>query len=121
MVAVGGDYNTPGDIYSRTILNRNRRYLFVILDTGGDGICCNKGPEGHYQIYMDDVLQAEGGKFEDSDTAVFGACPGPTSKPTNVVRHLFIVVFLLFCTLFSLLICAHYLYRKLQAQPTMSV
>ena len=106
-VAVGGDYDVPGEVYSTTVLNRNSRYLFIILDTGGDGICCNTGPEGYYKIYMDNVLQAEGGKFEASDTAVFGACPGPTSKPTNVVRHLFIVDNLLFPALFSMLICVH--------------
>ena len=120
-VAVGGDYDVPGEVYSTTFLNRNSRYLFVIVDTGGDGICCNTGPEGYYKIYMDNVLQAEGGKFEASDTAVFGACPGPTSKPTNVVRHLYIVVVLLFRALFSMFICVHYSYSKLQAQPTLSV
>jgi len=84
LVRAGGDYSDPGKNYSTTILNRKSRYLFVILDTGGDGICCNYGPEGYYEIYMDNVLQAQGGKFESSASAVFGACPGPTSKPTNV-------------------------------------
>ena len=95
-VAVGGDYNAPGEVYSTTILNRNSRYLFVIFDTRGDGICCNKGPEGYYEIYMDNVLQAKDGKYKASDTAVFGACSGPTSKPTNLVRHLYIVATPLF-------------------------
>ena len=121
IVAVGGDYNVPGGVFSTTFLNRNSRYLFVIFDTGGDGICCNKGPEGYYEIYMDNVLQVKGGEFKASDTAVFGACPGPTSKPTNVVRHLYIVVIHLFCALFSLFICVHYSNSELQAQPTVSV
>ena len=90
VVEVGGNYKVLGEVYSTTILNRNSRYLFVILDTGGDGICCNYGPEGYYEIYMDNVLQAKGGKFESSASEVFGACPGPTSKPTNVVCHLYI-------------------------------
>ena len=88
VVVFGGDYSDPGKMYSTTIQNRMSQYLFVILDTGGDGICCNYGPEGYYEIYMDNVLQAQGGKFESSSSAVFGACPGPTSKPTNVVCHL---------------------------------
>ena len=90
LVGAGGDYTEPGKIYSTTIQNRVSRYLFVILDTGGDGICCNYGPNGYYEIYMDNVLQAKGGKFGSSASEVFGACPGPTSKPTNVVCHLYI-------------------------------
>lgn len=108
MVAVGGDCSVPGEVHSTTILNlnRNSRYLFVILDIGGDGICCNNGPEGYYKIYMDNILQVKGGTFKESDTVVFGAYPGPTSKPTNVVRRLHCCILL---TPYSFL-NVHYLY-----------
>jgi len=87
VVAVGGGYTTPGQTDLHIIRNRNSRFLFNILDTGGDGICCNTGTLGSFKIFVDSVLQADKGKFGTSDTVLFGeeVCNDVTFKPTNVL------------------------------------
>lgn len=89
VVATGGGYTKPGQTDVRTIYNRNSRYLFNIIDTGGDGICCNTGSQGSYSIFVDSSLQAEGAEFGSGNTELFGkdVCDGVTFKPTNVVRY----------------------------------
>ena len=111
MIAVGGGYTTPGQTDLRIIRNRNSRYLFNILDTGGDGICCNTGTQGSFKIFVDSVVQADKGKFGTSDTVLFGeeVCNDVTFKLTNVVSHVALVcpqrlfqLYLLFILLIAL-------------------
>ena len=63
---------TPGQDDIHIIPNRNSRYLFNILDTGGDGICCNTGTQCSYKIFVDSYFQAGEGKFGSDDTVLFG-------------------------------------------------
>jgi len=87
VVATGGGYTKTGQTDMRTIYNRNSRYLFNIIDTGGDGICCNTGSQGSYKIFVDSSFQAGGAEFGSGDTELFGkeVCNGVTFKPTNVL------------------------------------
>ena len=83
---VGGGYTEKGKLEQKSILMRKSRYLFYILDLGGDGVCCNTGPKGSFKVFLDSALEVEGGKFDYSDFGYFGDdCPDTTSKPTNVV------------------------------------
>merc|ERR1712238_647478 len=84
VVATGGGYTKTGQTDMRTIYNRNSRYLFNIIDTGGDGICCNTGSQGLYSIFVDSSLQAEGAEFGSGNTELFGkdVCDAVTFKPT---------------------------------------
>lgn len=115
-VATGRGYTIAGKLETAFIVNRNSRYLFSILDAGGDGICCNTGHNGSYKVFVDNALQIAGGEFGYSDFQFFGACTETTTyKPTNVVHN--------FCSqLLSQLIahcyCVHCSYSLLQAQPT---
>merc|ERR1712032_45991 len=66
--------------------DRSSRYLFSILDTGDDGICCEHS-SGYYKVYVDGALQLEGGQFGGSETGYFGDCDKeftnvPTLYPT---------------------------------------
>jgi len=45
-------------------------YVFTILDSYGDGICCGWG-YGEYNLYLNDVLIATGGEFGASETVEF--------------------------------------------------
>ena len=46
-------------------------YQFIISDSSSDGTCCYFG-EGHYNVTSSSgALIAEGGEFDDSETAIF--------------------------------------------------
>jgi len=80
-------YDTPGE-YTDEILNRKSRYMYVIIDTAGDGICCNHGPHGFFEVSVDDVVQFRGGDDGPftTKTEYFGECSSPTTlKPTNAI------------------------------------
>jgi hypothetical protein len=63
-------------------------YNFTIYDQYGDGMCCTYG-NGGYKLYIDDVLQVEGGKFAKEESFVFGneaqclVTESPTSSPSH--------------------------------------
>jgi len=83
-VTSGGPYTNAGVVETTVIRTRDSRYLFTIVDTGGDGLCCNHGANGYYKVTMDGVEQLSGGEFEITEGAFFGTCTMPTtSKPTN--------------------------------------
>jgi len=86
-VVVGGGYTEKGKLEQKSILTRKSRYLFHILDLGGDGVCCNTGPKGSFKVFHDSTLEVEGGKFDYTDFGYFGddVCTDTTSKPTNVL------------------------------------
>ena len=92
---MGGDYTEEGANYTVTVPVEPSRFMFTMLDTGGDGVCCNHGTDGSYRVYYDGELVASGGEFGFSTLDMFGTCAGPqTSKPTNMVRVV-LFVFLL--------------------------
>jgi len=67
-------------------------YTFTMIDSYGDGICCNYGA-GSYTIYHGGKEVASGGEFGTSATHTFGSLappptpspvtPSPTMKPTT--------------------------------------
>ena len=88
---MGGDYTEEGANYTVTVPVEPSRFMFTMLDTGGDGVCCNHGTDGSYRVYYDGELVASGGEFGFSTLDMFGTCAGPqTSKPTNMVRGHFV-------------------------------
>ena len=104
-------FDTPGE-YTEDIINRKSRYMYVIIDTAGDGICCNHGPHGFFQVSVDNVVQFRGGDDGPftTKTEYFGECSSPTTlKPTNAVRHL------LRChtifSIYSMLLIFHFIIR----------
>ena len=60
--------------------------MFSILDTGGNGICCNSG-QGSYKVFVDSIEEVSGdGQFGVNKIEHFGSCSAmTTSKPTNMV------------------------------------
>jgi len=59
-------------------------YEFVILDSGGDGICCSY-EEGYYAITVDeDVVQESDGTYGSSENVKF--CSIETANPASVVE-----------------------------------
>jgi len=86
VVGTGGGYTVAGGTETTALVTRQSRFLFVIVDAGGDGICCNTGPAGYYKVSVDDVERISGGEFDINDNQYFGLCTTPTtSKPTNVL------------------------------------
>jgi len=59
----------------------DQEYKFVITDSKGDGICCNKG-DGNYKIEFNGDVYNGDGVFEAEDTVVFGSCGDSTPAPT---------------------------------------
>ena len=67
-----------GDTNNDTIcLNNNQCVVFTIFDDFGDGICCAYG-SGSYQVFVNNVLSAQGGSFGRSE-AHYLNCPQGTS------------------------------------------
>jgi len=68
-------------------IQENSRCEFVIIDSFGDGICCDAGP-GFYRLYYGTnttapgALLAEGGEFELEERVDFVVALRPTSTPT---------------------------------------
>jgi len=79
-------YTENGTLFTSEFYSRKTKYLFNMLDLGLDGVCCNSGPEGYFEVSVDNVVQF---KFGDSGPFVseneyFGDCYGrTTSKPTE--------------------------------------
>jgi len=85
-VITGGGYTSNGVVETITYRARASRYLFVIVDSGGDGLCCDHGADGYYEVLEDGVVQVFGGEFEITEAKFFGKCTMPTTyKPTNQV------------------------------------
>lgn len=87
IIATSPIYVTP-DTYEQMIPNRKSRYMFAIIDTSGDGICCNTGPKGYFEVSVDNKLQFRGGEDGPFTSIVeyFGECQASTtSKPTNML------------------------------------
>ena len=80
-----------GDANGNTsCIDESQEYEFTIKDTVGDGICCFFG-SGSYEVFYDDDLIKEGGKFGVSETVVFGETEGrpsvsPSSSPSESSR-----------------------------------
>jgi len=82
--------------YSSEYCIEDTRYIFVVKDAYGDGICCSEG-NGLYQVFYDGEVVAEGGEFstiEESQEFGIESCnptpsttplpaPTPISKPTS--------------------------------------
>ncbi len=85
---------------NQTVLERRKEYAhyscqskkdcftFTVVDSYGDGICCNYG-NGSYLLLLDGDLVTSGGIFEGSESTTFGyGCPAeipssiPSSKPS---------------------------------------
>jgi hypothetical protein len=70
LVASGSDFEAD-TIYSRTgCLDKSADYEFILMDTWGDGLCCNYGA-GFYFFYVDGDLLAKGGVFGDETITQF--------------------------------------------------
>jgi hypothetical protein len=76
--------------YSNEYCIEDARYMFLIKDAYGDGICCLEG-NGSYQVFYDGDLVAEGGEFsttEGSQEFGIASCnaPPPTTPfPTTII------------------------------------
>ncbi|AXG73441.1 T9SS C-terminal target domain-containing protein [Flavobacterium arcticum] len=67
------DFYNSNQLYTQTIdVEDNQCYSFGILDTAGDGICCNSG-NGYYTVTTTNgEVIAEGGSFTQTEITPFG-------------------------------------------------
>jgi hypothetical protein len=76
----------PGEAVKYPVKCINDRlgcYMFVIKDTGGDGMCCEHG-NGSYTAKYDGEVIKTGSSFYDDEKAPFGLCgvsEAPTASP----------------------------------------
>jgi len=83
-IAAGGGYTEAEKLYSTTkVVPVVSCFQFEILDSYGDGICCEQG-DGYYEVHVDNSLKISGGQFKKEETKVFGECASPP-VPENVV------------------------------------
>jgi len=73
-------------------LPKEGRYTFTIIDTYGDGMCCDKG-DGSYNLTVDGEIIKNGGNFGRSERTDFGTGPvcasasmNPTESPTKTPK-----------------------------------
>jgi len=81
----GGSYTEGGQEVTVAKSVRRSRFMMNIIDTYGDGMCCNQG-QGKYEVFVDFMGNvASGGEFGAMESHFFGDCSdGPqTSKPTG--------------------------------------
>jgi hypothetical protein len=64
----------------KCINNKSGCYMFTIIDSGGDGICCDHG-NGSYTAKYDGEVIKTGSSFYDTEKVPFGLC-GKTMAPT---------------------------------------
>jgi len=73
--------------YTEYVCLPEGEYNFTIIDSAGDGICCERGGrEGNYNITSSSgQLIKEGGEFENSETTLFVLPyrPAPSSLPSS--------------------------------------
>lgn len=80
IVASGEGYSNS-TTYTKDICLDDGSYQFTILDSYGDGICCNSG-NGAYSLKNGQEVIASGGQFQNSQTTNFtlgSTTPPPTS------------------------------------------
>jgi len=85
MMMSGSGYSGAGEVFEDDMSVDDGLYEFTINDSFGDGICCSYG-QGSYKIYVDGVIEVEGGDFGSSETVevlVGDATSTPTSAPTS--------------------------------------
>ena len=76
----GGPYNSKLTWFSAKSRLPASSYEFNIVDTYGDGLCCNYG-SGKYSILVDGVvIHTSNGKFARTETKSFGTCVAPNVK-----------------------------------------
>eukprot|EP00965_Chrysotila_dentata_P227643 6196135-Pleurochrysis_carterae.AAC.5 len=83
-VGSGGPYFVEFQQYNSTLtVSPTSPFTFSIFDTYGDGICCSNG-EGRWQLFVENVLVATGGEFDDSESFTYSignVSPPPPSPP----------------------------------------
>lgn len=87
-IVSGDDYTVAGEAVSVERTVPRGRFMINIIDTFGDGLCCNHG-QGKYEVFMDGLLVADGDDFGAMESHFFGSCgdgpqtPKPTGEPTT--------------------------------------
>ncbi|EJK61965.1 hypothetical protein THAOC_17453 [Thalassiosira oceanica] len=83
-IVSGDNYTVAGEAVSVEVTVPRGRFMMNIIDTFGDGVCCNHG-QGKYEVFMDGLLVADGDDFDAMESHFFGNCgDGPqTQKPTG--------------------------------------
>ena len=115
--AVSELYEDPNETYSELVYARKSKFLLNFIDVVGDGICCNNGADGSYEVSVNNAVQFRGGQSGSftSEAEVFGDCvDSVTAKPTNIVRY-----YLLSITLSVFLTVLFFPTSSLRAQPAM--
>jgi hypothetical protein len=79
----GASYTGQRTTYSDSKFVPNGAYQFILMDSFGDGLCCQFGPGG-YNLFLNGNLVKAGGTFTSSETVAFtaGIAP-PTNAPVN--------------------------------------
>ena len=76
----GGPYDSKLTWFSAKSRLPASSYEFNIVDTYGDGLCCDYG-SGGYSILVDGVvIHTSNGKFARTETKSFGTCESPNVK-----------------------------------------
>ena len=83
-----GSYTNNNRLYEITVATNicgGKDYAFEIFDSGGDGICCDRG-QGSYYLELNGVqIFSSNGDFGSGETFYFSApiTPAPTPAPTR--------------------------------------
>ena len=83
IIAGGGPLSSPGYLYTTTVdACTTSCYVFTILDSFGDGICCSYG-YGWYDVTYDGDVVATGGDFGSEESTEFGGGCGGGEEPAD--------------------------------------
>ena len=80
----GNTIASGGSVGDTLCVNASTCLTFTILDSFGDGICCNYG-NGAYSVRLDGQIVASGASYTTSQTTSFNCPPGVTCNNTVAV------------------------------------
>jgi len=86
-VSTAGTVVASGNSVGDTIcIDTTQCTTFTIYDSYGDGICCGYGI-GYYNLYVDNVLEATGGEYDNSESTSFFCPPGSSCGNPLVISE----------------------------------
>jgi len=89
-VASGGPYTIPNKLNQENItLPQADCYSFIIMDSGGNGICCTNG-NGGYEVSSDGTVIKQGGSFAYSESSEF-VMEAPLATSENLTGNPLVV------------------------------
>eukprot|EP00538_Stauroneis_constricta_P000223 CAMPEP_0119550752 /NCGR_PEP_ID=MMETSP1352-20130426/4209_1 /TAXON_ID=265584 /ORGANISM="Stauroneis constricta, Strain CCMP1120" /LENGTH=1028 /DNA_ID=CAMNT_0007596701 /DNA_START=754 /DNA_END=3840 /DNA_ORIENTATION=+ len=85
-VLSGSAYPNNESVNEKHCISNSECYEFMIVDSFGDGMCCNEG-DGSYNVDWNGNTLRTGGNFGSEESFLFGACPARRRRGRRLGRN----------------------------------